>query len=67
MQHDGQLKLVIADDGIGFDMNRSEKKHSLGLLSMRERINALGGTIEFNSEPYKGTIITCSIPIKPKA
>jgi signal transduction histidine kinase len=43
----GQLKVIIADDGKGFipDTQRNGKARPLGLTSMRERVEALGGTL----------------------
>ncbi|WP_173074231.1 sensor histidine kinase [Tenuifilum thalassicum] len=58
------LKLIISDDGVGFDTTQKKKKHSLGLLGMRERVNAMGGQIEIVSEPLKGTTISCTIPLR---
>jgi signal transduction histidine kinase len=61
----GQLKVVIADDGHGFisGTQRKGKARSLGLTSMRERVEALGGTFHVNSIPGSGTQVTAIIPI----
>ena len=63
-----QLKIVIADDGQGFvpDNQRNGKARPLGLTSMRERIEALGGTFYVNSQPGSGTQVTAAIPIPRK-
>ena len=60
-----QLSVVIADDGRGFTPGnqRNAKARPLGLTSMRERIEALGGTFEVNSQPGSGTQVTATIPI----
>ena len=49
----GQLKVVIADDGQGFipSTQRNGKARPLGLTSMRERVEALGGTFQVTSQP----------------
>ncbi|MBA2784141.1 MAG: sensor histidine kinase [Rubrobacteraceae bacterium] len=59
-----QLRVVIADDGQGFtpDSQRSGKARPLGLTSMRERIEALGGSFQVNSQPGSGTQVTATIP-----
>lgn len=49
--------LTIADDGVGFDLATLEHP-TLGLLSMRERAEAIGGTFRLESLPGKGTRIT---------
>src|SRR5947207_7152819 len=49
----GQLKVLIADDGQGFipGTQKNGKARSLGLTSMRERVEALGGTLQVDSQP----------------
>jgi signal transduction histidine kinase len=61
----GQLKVVIADDGQGFTpgSQMNGKARPLGLTSMRERVEALGGTFEVKSKPGSGTQVTATIPI----
>ncbi len=60
-----QLKVVIADDGQGFasDSQKNSKARPLGLTSMRERIEALGGTFHVNSQPGSGTQVIATITI----
>jgi PAS domain S-box-containing protein len=61
------LVLRIKDDGVGFDVNalreRAPSAATLGLLGMEERAQALGGTIEINSAPARGTEIRCTFPL----
>ncbi len=59
-----QLRVVIADDGQGFTPGgqRNGKARPLGLTSMRERVEALGGTFHVNSQPASGTQVTATIP-----
>jgi two-component system, NarL family, sensor histidine kinase DegS len=61
----GQLRVVIADDGRGFApvRQRNGKAPSLGLTSMRERVEALGGALDVNSQPGSGTRVTATVPI----
>jgi signal transduction histidine kinase len=60
-----QLRVVIADDGQGFTpgSQRNGQARPLGLTSMRERVEALGGTFHVNSQPGSGTHVTATIPI----
>ena len=60
-----QLNVMIADDGQGFipDSQRNGKSRPLGLTSMQERIESLGGTFHVNSQPGFGTQITATIRI----
>jgi signal transduction histidine kinase len=61
----GQLKVVIADDGQGFipGSQRNGKARPLGLTSMRERVETLGGTFQVKSQPGSGTQVTATIPM----
>jgi two-component system sensor histidine kinase DegS len=60
-----QLRVVIADDGQGFapGSQRNGRGRSLGLTSMRERVEALGGTLRVDSQPGSGTQVTATIPL----
>lgn len=60
-----QLRVVIADDGQGFTpgIQRNGKGRPLGLTSMRERVEILGGTFHVESRPGSGTQVTAIIPI----
>lgn len=60
-----QLRIVIADDGQGFipGPQRNSKVRPLGLTSMRERAEALGGTFQVNSQPGSGTQVIATIPM----
>ncbi len=73
----GQLNLVvernvqgiimtIEDDGVGFDPatfgGGNDERH-LGLISMKERAEILGGSLDVYTAPGKGTLIRVSIPV----
>ena len=62
---DGQLMLVIEDDGVGFDLIDLQRRttHSFGLVGMRERAQTLGGTLEVDSSPGEGARITARFPL----
>ena len=57
----GGIGLEVADDGVGFDPSGAFPGH-LGLRSMRERVAALGGTLEIDSAPGRGTRVRARIP-----
>jgi signal transduction histidine kinase len=61
---DGGIALVVHDDGAGFDPEPRGTKKSLGLLSMRERVRLLGGNLEIESAPGRGTSIVVWIPAR---
>jgi signal transduction histidine kinase len=54
------VKMIIKDDGHGFD--KSIKHGGLGLYSMRERAEVLGGSFTVESSPEQGTMIAVTLP-----
>jgi signal transduction histidine kinase len=63
------IHLCIEDDGIGFDPNippASNGKRHLGLLSMQERAEILGGTVDVYTAPGQGTALEVVIPLYAK-
>ena len=63
------LEITIQDDGIGFNYNPNLlrlKSNTYGLFSIQERITDLGGSIEVDSAPNKGTKIKLIVPIIKK-
>jgi signal transduction histidine kinase len=55
------LALTIVDDGVGFDVDAAWGK-GLGLISMVERLEAVGGTLEIHSKPGAGTRLEVRVP-----
>jgi signal transduction histidine kinase len=55
--------LSVEDNGQGFEPSMTSQKEtpSWGLKIMRERIDSIGGTVEIESEPGKGTRVTFEI------
>lgn len=53
----GALLLTVKDNGQGFDPAAAAEGSGLGLVSMRERVEALGGTIAYKSTPGEGAAI----------
>jgi NarL family two-component system sensor histidine kinase LiaS len=60
------LTLRVTDNGRGFDPAK-DPGEGFGLQSMHERLAGLGGRVEVESSPGKGTIITCSCPLESLA
>lgn len=58
----GEIQLSIRDYGIGFDLDAARNGHGLGLISMRERVSLVNGTILVASKPMGGTEISVRIP-----
>lgn len=60
---DDWISLQISDEGKGFDPDSKPMgENHMGLSSMRERVEMMGGTFRFDSHPGKGTRILIDIP-----
>ena len=59
----GRVLLEITDDGLGFDLTRMHMALGHGLANMVTRARKVGGDIEINSEPGKGTTILAWAPL----
>jgi signal transduction histidine kinase len=61
-----KIRCSIADDGIGFDVRilsgSPQESRGLGFVGMRERADALGGTLDVSSTPGGGTVVMATIP-----
>jgi len=58
--HDDQALLRVKDDGRGFEIGGDR---GLGLISMRERLRLVGGTMRVNSSPLQGTEVEAVVPV----
>jgi signal transduction histidine kinase len=56
------LTLIIRDDGVGFDVDAAWGS-GLGLISMLERLEAIGGTLEIRSKAGAGTRVEVKVPV----
>lgn len=57
-----RLRFVVRDSGAGFDRARAEA--GTGLLGMRDRIEAVGGTLTISSAPRAGAIVAGEVPLR---
>jgi two-component system sensor histidine kinase NreB len=65
-RHGNSLRLLVTDDGTGFD-RASAGGPSFGLLGMEERIGAVGGQLNLVSSVDNGTRIEATLPWKSRA
>ena len=62
--HEGEVSLIVEDDGRGFVWNSENSSSSrLGLLGMRERLALVSGSLEIESEQGKGTTLIVHAPV----
>lgn len=62
LQSGNQVHMSLQDSGVGFDLE-AKKQTSYGLLTMEERVNELGGSLQMISKPGEGTLIHIWVPI----
>ncbi len=62
-QEDNGLVAEVSDQGRGFDMDSIDLSGRLGLASMRERVELLGGVFSIDSQPEAGTTIRIKLTI----
>jgi len=61
------IRCLVSDDGIGFDVQAALNKKGdkgLGLIGIRERLNAIGGAYRIISAPGQGTTLQVEIPLE---
>jgi PAS domain S-box-containing protein len=59
---EGEMVLDVEDNGCGITPQQVVETRSLGLLSMRERAAAFGGTVDVRSEGGRGTTVSVRVP-----
>ena len=60
-ESDGSLSLAVEDNGCGFD--HDAPRPGLGMVTMEDHLGALGGSLQVDSAPGKGTGITATVPL----
>ena len=60
---DGELAISVRDNGVGFAPENPRKPNSYGLIGLRERAFLLGGKVQIDSAPGKGTVIDVHLPL----
>jgi signal transduction histidine kinase len=63
----GELKLSIADNGVGIGDPGAFQRMSHGLVGMRHRVHSVGGSIRIHGESGKGTVIEVTVPLQAPA
>ena len=59
---DGGVRVVVEDEGAGFDPSATDADSGLGLPSVRERIEIVGGRLAVEAAPGRGTRVTIELP-----
>jgi signal transduction histidine kinase len=64
---DGELILLVRDNGVGIDPAIAGKPSTLGLVGMVERAADAGGRLEFHAAPGHGTEVVLRVPVGVQA
>jgi len=62
-----EIVLKVSDSGCGFDPESPNTQTGIGLLSMRERLSLVQGTLNVSSALRRGTIVQARVPVPEKA
>jgi len=66
--HEGQVQILVADDGIGFDCSEAGEVPSpsggFGLFYIRQRLHYLGGSMKIKSSPAEGTTVKIELQLR---
>lgn len=63
IRHDNEIVLMVEDNGVGFDTKKINTFDGIGLKNIQSRVEYLNGTVEFDSQPGRGTTINIEVPI----
>ena len=58
------VRLMVSDNGCGFNTKTGSMEKGLGFISMKERLHVLGGEMNVYSKPLRGTRIEVSVPLQ---
>jgi signal transduction histidine kinase len=58
-----EIHLTVSDSGAGFDSEAAKEGRGLGLISMKERLNLVNGSLSIDSQPKSGTTIHARVPL----
>ena len=61
----GEIHLLVADTGAGFDLSVARAGRGLGLVSMEERVKLVGGDLRVETQPRRGTRVHARAPLEP--
>jgi PAS domain S-box-containing protein len=60
---DDEVRLTVMDSGVGYDPDQIRERNGLGVISMRERLRAIGGRLSIRSAPGEGTTVEAAVPL----
>jgi two-component system sensor kinase len=61
---DDLVRVVVEDDGVGFDLDLAKQARSLGMVGMRERARMVDAELTIQSSPGQGSIVRVEVPLR---
>lgn len=61
-----EIRLTVQDSGAGFDPKGAMEARGIGLMSMKERLKLVGGTLSIDSRLHSGTTVQARVPISSR-
>jgi signal transduction histidine kinase len=58
-----EIRLMVTDRGVGFDLRDAMSYRGVGLISMQERVHLVNGKLSIESQPGVGTTILARVPL----
>ena len=63
VNEENEITVTVEDNGKGFDVNDKDKFEGIGLKNIRTRVDYLKGTVEWDSSPGRGTVVSIHVPL----
>ncbi len=61
-----EIRLTVRDSGAGFDPKGAMEAQGIGLASMKERLQLVGGTLSIDSQLLNGTTVQARVPLRSR-
>lgn len=63
IKHDGELTVMIEDNGVGFEKTKIDNFEGIGLKNIISRVEFLNGNVDFDSTLGQGTTLVIEVPL----
>ena len=64
VRHPEKLTVLVADNGVGFDPAALSEDAGIGLKNLESRMAYLGGQVQFDAVPGRGTTVALTLPLR---
>lgn len=63
LQNENQILITVEDNGRGFDLKLAQKSNGMGLGNIKNRVNLMRGTLDYDVMPGEGTIVNIELAV----